>query len=199
MRLPPSSFSYEASLALALLTGVRPNFCYANVWHLFHEPEVFGKTLSESFLVEGWLVWEQAAVVAVIEHCWCESQGVLLDPSIVLLASRSQSLFYFPGIRRAQAEIEQVACEALPLVRSQGCYGIDGLEHADYQAAYQAAYGQAQRLAAAHPDPKPVVVRSAADSPQPSPSMNLVVKMVSSHDFSRVVSQSPTEESDAAR
>ncbi len=175
--------AYEASFALALATGAVANYCYANSWHAFEA--LADPDWPDVFLVEGWLVLEQTSQVTLIEHCWCERSGLILDPSLVLLVPQraSAQAHYFAGVRRERAELQTLACRDLPYVRSSGHYGPDGLEHADYRAAYDAAYGQATQLARAASPEKPVVIQPSVFPATEEARLELVVQIVSSQTF----------------
>jgi hypothetical protein len=147
--------AYELSLVVAFATGAEPNYCYTNAWHAILELPL----LQDARLVEGWIVLEQTQI-SVIEHCWCECpDGLIVDPSLVLLIRRNHPVFYFAGIRRDRSEVERLTCRELPYVRSVGSYGSDGMGHTGYRAAYQVAYEQARKLTVASSPPKSLIVQ----------------------------------------
>lgn len=172
--------SYDFSLAVALLTGAVPHFCYANAWHaLLACPD-----LQEASLVEGWIVLEQPTQVTLIEHGWCEYAGhLILDPSLVLLMKRTQPVLYVPGVCRDRAEVQRLSCADLPLVRSVGTYGPDGMGHPAYRAAYAAAHEQAMKLVEASAPPKRLIVQPCV-APQ-TDHLTLGVRVISSLDVGR--------------
>lgn len=176
-----AALSYEWSLALALSTGALANSCYANAAEALNALADW----PDASLVEGWIVLEQALQVTIIEHCWCERGDLLLDPSIVLLLPQrlSQAVRYFPGVWRGQEEMHTLACRDLPFVRSCGRYGLDGLGHPAYRAAYEAAHAQAKQVASASLPPKSLVVQPSAFPAREEERHALVVQIVSSRDF----------------
>lgn len=180
-----TEIAYEVSLAVALATGSLANYCYANAWHAYEALAEWPDLL----VVEGWIVLEQATQVTLIEHCWLErsSPSLIVDPSMVLLVPQRliHWAHYFAGIRRARAEMHQLSCRDLPYVRSSGNYGPDGLEHADYRAAYDAAYDRATQLARAASPKKPVVIQPSAAPATEEARLELVVQIVSSQAFLR--------------
>lgn len=172
---------YDLSLAMALCTQAIPNHCYANAWQTLEALAAW----PELCLVEGWMVLEQPTEITVIEHGWCEHNGLLIDPSIVLLLPKSACLavHYFPGVRRQRAELHTLATRDLPYVCSCGQYGPDGFGHPDYQAAYRGAYRLAAQFAGASSPPRPLVVQASV-TPSPNEGRRaLVVQIVSSHNF----------------
>ena len=172
--------AYEWSLAVALATGALPNYCYDNVWHAMTELE----ELTDAFLIEGWVVLEQEHSISLVEHCWCEHENRIIDPSLVLLVGREQAPTYFAGIRRDRSEIRFLTCEQLPRVRSLGSYGYDGMGHTGYRAAFGAAYKYAATCASPHGSSiKPIVVQPSRASAPKERNTRLVVQIVSSHDF----------------
>jgi hypothetical protein len=174
--------AYELSLVVAFATGAAPHYCYANVWHAIMELLL----LQDARLVEGWIVLEQQTQVSVTEHCWCECpDGLIIDPSLVLLVRRGYPIFYFSGIRHARSEVENLSCRDLPYVRSVGIYGPDGMGHADYRAAYHAAYEQARTRVAASAPPKSLIVQPSALPPAESGPGKLAMRIVSSRTFLR--------------
>ena len=171
---PP--FAYERSCLAALITGAVPHRCYANARHaLIGLPEWF----REGYLVEGWIVFETLRCVHVVEHSWCvDSWGEIIDPSIVLLLLRTQPVFFFAGIQHSWEEMQTIAGSALPLARSVGIYGEDGMGHPAYQSAYAVAHAKALALACSSTPAKEVVIE-----PCISQQGQLVVYIVSSQDF----------------
>lgn len=180
-----TEMAYELSLAVALATGAMANYCYANAWYASEALAEWPDLL----LVEGWIILEQATQVTLIEHCWLErgNPSLIMDPSMVLLVPRSlfHQVHYFAGVRRTRAEMQTVACSDLPLVRSSGSYGPDGLEHADYCAAYDAAHILATQLACAYLPAKAVVIQPAAFPETAETHSDLVVRVISSQTFLR--------------
>jgi hypothetical protein len=180
-----TEMAYELSLAVALATGVMAHYCYANAWHA---SEALAEW-SDLLLVEGWVVLEQTTQVTLIEHCWLEhgNPGRIIDPSMVLLVPRSllHQVHYFAGVRRTRAEMQTVACGDLPLVRSSGSYGPDGLEQVDYCTAYAAAHSQATQLACASSPAKTVVIQPAAFPETTEARSDLVVRVTSSQTLLR--------------
>ncbi len=156
------ALAYELSLMVAFATGAEPNYCYANAWHAILELPL----LQDAQLVEGWIVLEQPPQISVIEHCWCEyADGLIVDPSIVLLIQKGHPVFYFPGIRHDRQAVEILPCCALPYVCSVGTYGPDGMGHASYRAAYYAACKQARTRVAASSSPKSIIVQPSVLPP----------------------------------
>jgi hypothetical protein len=178
---PLPALDYELSLACALCTGAVPSYCYANAWHtleaLAQRPEVF--------LVEGWLVWEQTRQITLLEHGWCAWGDALLDPSMVLLVRQSQcsSLFYVPGVIYSWSDLQQVAYRDLPVVRSCGQFGPEGMGHPMYRAAYERARCLAMQLGEACSPPKPVVVQPSVAPSTDGEQLRLVVQFASSQDL----------------
>ena len=183
MSTTKSTLSYEYSLAVALSTGALPHACYANAYRA-------SKVLVEwpdLTLVEGWIVIEQATSVALIEHAWCEGNGLILDPSIVLLGSRSfcQAVRYIPGIRHGSAALRTLASRDLPWVRTCGRFGPDGMGHPEYRAAYDAARARAMRLASAASPAKTLGIYPSIGMKAESTPRKLAVQIVSSRVFLR--------------
>lgn len=139
----------DLSLAVALLTQARPHHCYANAWHaIVSLPDLFAQ---ESFLVEGWIVVDLPHEVCVIEHGWCvrtqQTQQQVIDPTIIwLILGNDIAVHFFPGYQHTVEAVSQLRCEQLPLVRTAGCYGPDGLGHAGYRRAYEDALALAHTL-----------------------------------------------------
>ena len=77
-----------------------------------------------------------------MEHGWIISKGRLFDPTIVLVTMPDQPITYFPGVIRTYAEMEALENEFFPHVRFED-YGEDGMQHAGYRAAYEAAKAHA--------------------------------------------------------
>ncbi len=139
----------ELSLAVALFTQARPHHCYANAWHaIVSLPDLFAQ---ESFLVEGWIVVDLPHEVCVIEHGWCvrtqQTQQQVIDPTIIwLILGNDIAVHFFPGYQHTVEAANQLRCEQLPLVRTAGDYGSDGLGHAGYRCAYKDALALAHTL-----------------------------------------------------
>ena len=143
------SRSFQAALAVSAL----PNHCFFNAWRtLMLLPELFRP---HGRLIEGWCVIEDEQQVVVNEHGWCErADGMIVDPSLILLVPPDHPVFYFPGVSRSWEETEALEGELFPHVRFDGQHGADGLGHADYRAAYEAAKAQGLALAQATTPPK---------------------------------------------
>jgi hypothetical protein len=171
---------YKLSLMVAFITDAQPNYCYANTWHAITDLAM----LQDAQLIEGWIVLEQEMRVLLIEHCWCETaDGLIVDPSIVLLFPQSQPVRYFSGIRRDQFEVKMLTCRDLPYVRSVGTYGSDGMGHTDYRAAYHAASAQASAWVSESDPPKSLIVQPSIPPRADSERVNLTVRIVSSTNF----------------
>lgn len=177
-----SAPAYDLSLVVAFATGAEPNYCYANAWHAITELPL----LQDAHLIEGWIVLEQESQVALIEHCWCKCvDGLIVDPSIVLLVRKTHPVLYFSGIQRDRAEVEKLSCHSLPYVCSVGTYGPNGMGHADYRSAYGAAYAQARTSAAAHCPQKNLIVQPSARPLAEASLKKLAVHIGSSATFLR--------------
>jgi hypothetical protein len=97
---------------------------------------------------EGWLVMPKEEEVQVIEHGWIScANGLVVDPSIVLLEEPDQYLAYFPAIEVPWADAGELSGMPLPVAHLYA--PGDELGHPDYHAAYHAALAHAQTLALA--------------------------------------------------
>lgn len=149
------------SLLLAQKMHAQPNTCFENAWHTFIlNPEVFAL----AHFIEGWLVMELGPVVGVVEHGWIElPDGGIIDPSILLIASFTDPVFYAAGVRRTWEETEALEDQIFPHVRFDGVHGDDGLLHEGYKAARDAASQLVFTRAFAHQPPKMMVFCVAQD------------------------------------
>jgi hypothetical protein len=137
---------YELSLTAALLVQARPHHCYANAWQaLLTLPELFGQ---DGLLVEGWIVVELPHEVRVIEHCWDQRGELIIDPTVVLAGNKTLSTHFFAGSLLTRAQVAQLQVAQLPLVRTAGSFGPDGLLHPGYRQAYEDALALAESLKA---------------------------------------------------
>ncbi|HEX7733979.1 MAG TPA: hypothetical protein VF458_03925 [Ktedonobacteraceae bacterium] len=139
------------SLILAGEISARPNHCYLNAWRAFiHRPDLF----HDAWFVEGWFVVALENQVSVNEHGWiARPDGRIIDPSVLLILTPDTPVFYFPGVIRTWKEAEALEGELFPQVRFDGIHGEDGLGHAAYRAARDAARRKAYVLAYAHTPP----------------------------------------------
>ncbi len=178
------AIAYDFSRALALLIGARPHECFVNAWSAFIEcADLFrGGTF-----VEGWLLIECETEVLVIEHGWLiQSNGWIVDPSIVLLVEDHQQVQFFPGVRRTWTETEALDGELFPYVRFDGRHGADGFGHPDYKAAYETAVQAATVLATSSIPPKTVAVHTAQpllEAGQNGDGLIVEVIVASAHDL----------------
>lgn len=149
------------SRRLATAINAQPFHCAINAWRaLIAFPDLFR---DGGRLVEGWFVIETAQCVVMNEHLWCElADGHIVDPSILLLVPETTPVFYFPGLRREYAETEALEGELFPHVRFEG-YGDDGLGHAGYNAAREAARRKVYALATRVRPPKGMQFLTAQD------------------------------------
>lgn len=154
------------SQKVAAAIKAQPNHCAVNAWRALIElPALFRQG---GHLVEGWAVIEEATQVAMVEHVWCcLANGLIVDPSILLLVDASTPVFYFAGLTRSYAETEALEGELFPHVRFDGEHGADGLDHPGYKAAWSAARRKTYALALARKPPKALqfqVARSREES-----------------------------------
>ncbi len=157
------------SRKVAAALKARTNHCALNAWQALIElPALFRQG---GHLVEGWFVIEEASQVALVEHVWCElANGLIVDPSVVLLVSESTPVFYFAGLRRTYAETEALEGELFPHVRFDGEHRADGLGHPGYKAAWRAARRKTYALALARKPPKALQFQRARSLEEPSAS-----------------------------
>ncbi len=155
------------SRKVAAAIGAQPNQCAVNAWRaLIETPELFRKG---GHLVEGWFVIEETARVVMVEHVWCSlANGLIVDPSVLLLVDASTPVFYFAGLTRTYAETEALEGELFPHVRFDGVHGADGLKHPGYKAAWVAARRKAYALAMARKPPKALQFQAARNLEEPS-------------------------------
>ena len=153
------TIAYDLSWGLALMIGARPHECYATAWDaLIDHPDLF----RDGSFIEGWLLIECESEVLVIEHGWCsQSDGQIVDPSIVLLVEDTRRVQFFPGVRRTWAETEALDGEMFPHVRFDEEHGEDGMGHLDYKAAYELAVQAATDLATSSIPPKTLTIQTA--------------------------------------
>jgi hypothetical protein len=133
----------ETSLFVAASIAAEPNACWGNAWDaLVDFPDFF---LGGAY-IEGWLVIETETEIHIIEHGWCHmADRCVVDPTIVFLAGDWRTACYFAGYRLSSCQVAQIATGRtipLPVVRNSG-YRENGLEHADYRCAYEAARKEA--------------------------------------------------------
>jgi hypothetical protein len=154
------------SRKVATTIGARPNHCATNAWRALIEcPDLFREG---GHLVEGWFVIEEAAQVTLVEHVWCcLANGLIVDPSVLLLVEESTPVFYFPGVMRTSVETEALEGAFFPHVRFDGRHGDDGLGHPGYKAARAAARRKAYTRALARKPPKALQFLSARDGEAP--------------------------------
>lgn len=156
--------AFARSLSLALAIGAEPNTCFDNVLRMFKD---FPEIVAEGRMVEGWYVVDLDDEVVVNEHGWCElADGRIIDPTVVLLLSPSQPVYYFPGVQRSWQEVHDLVQKDdvfFPYVRCEGTYGEDGLQHPVYRAAHEAARQKAFSLARGTQPPKVITFLSAQD------------------------------------
>jgi hypothetical protein len=156
------------SRKVAAAIGAQKNHCAANAWRALIEfPELFRRG---GHLVEGWFVIEEEGQVTLVEHVWCElANGLIVDPSVLLLVPETTPVFYFPGLTRDYAETEALEGELFPHVRFDGLHGDDGLGHPGYMAARSAARRKAYALALARKPPKAMQFLTARDPKEAHP------------------------------
>lgn len=136
-----SEDDYTLSLLLSMQTGAIWGHCYENAYPLFFAiPTLFEP---HGLFVEGWVVFEDASRVVLMEHGWLMSGEHIVDPTMVLTVDFGQPVYYFPGVFRARAELEALENEFFPHVHFSG-YGDDGMKHPGYRAAYDAAQQKAR-------------------------------------------------------
>lgn len=157
------------SRKVAAAIKAQPNHCAVNAWRaLIEVPTLFRQG---GHLVEGWCVIEEATQVALVEHVWCElANGLIVDPSVLLLVSENTPVFYFAGLTRSYAETEALEGALFPHVRFDGVHGDDGLGHPGYQAAWRAARRKTYTLALACKPPKALQFQRARRLDNPSAS-----------------------------
>ncbi|GHP00642.1 hypothetical protein KSF_106890 [Reticulibacter mediterranei] len=135
-----SEDEYTLSFLIAVQFGAVWGHCYENTYPLvFALPALFDP---HGLFVEGWMVFEDADRVVLMEHGWLMSGEQIVDPTIVLAVEIGQPVYYFPGVFRARAELEALENEFFPHVRFSE-YGADGMGHPGYRAAYEAAHHKA--------------------------------------------------------
>jgi hypothetical protein len=138
-----SEDDYALSFLISAQAGAVWGHCYENAYPLFFAiPTLFEP---HGLFVEGWIVFEDAGRVVLMEHGWLVSGERIVDPTIVLAVEFGQPVYYFPGVFRARAELEALENEFFPHVRFSD-YGDDGMQHAGYRAAYEAAQQKAREL-----------------------------------------------------
>jgi hypothetical protein len=141
MKNPKTLTTYELSLYVAQLSGAQPNHCFHAAW------EAIINFVSDGSYVEGWIVLEIDDEIEVIEHAWCTfSDGTIVDPAMVLVVGPEVPMLYFTGIEYTREEALSFEDEWLPRVRFTQ-YGDDGMDHADYKAAYDNALARAEERA----------------------------------------------------
>ena len=134
---------YGLSVLIAMHIRAIWGHCYENAYSTFFAfPELFEP---DGLFVEGWIVFEEANDVVLMEHSWLVCGNRIIDPTIVLAVDPHQPVSYFPGVCRAQAELEALDGEFFPHVRFEE-YGKDGMGHPDYRAAYEAAQEATNKL-----------------------------------------------------
>ncbi len=155
------------SRQVAAAIEAQPNQCAVNAWRTLIEfPEFFREG---GHLVEGWFVIEEVAWVVMVEHVWCSIiNGLIVDPSVLLLVDASTPVFYFAGLTRTYAETEALEGALFPHVRFDGAHGADGLGHPGYKAAWVAARRKAYALAMARKPPKALQFQAARSLEEPS-------------------------------
>src|SRR5581483_8973289 len=106
--------TYDFSCLVAFLVGSQPNSCLKDAWEaLINLPHWF----HHGRYVEGWIVIEVASEVLVIEHAWCLlPDGKVVDPAIIFLIDRQQSVMYVPGVTYSWEETLAFEGELLPRV-----------------------------------------------------------------------------------
>ena len=152
--LPPTSGQEQSlhacldlpvSLLLAREIRAQPNQCYANTWRAFvHRPDLF----HNAWFIEGWFVVAIEDQIALNEHSWISMPGSgIVDPSVLLIVPPGTPVFYFPGVARTWDETVALEGELFPQVCFDGQHGDDGLRHAGYHAAREAARRKVYALA----------------------------------------------------
>jgi hypothetical protein len=136
--------NHTLSFLIAMQIGAVFGHCYENAYPAFFAcPALFEP---DGLFVEGWIVFEESNQVILMEHGWLLSNnGRIIDPTIALAIAPGQPVYYFPGVVRTRAELETLENEFFPHVRFES-YGDDGMGHADYHAAYEAAQEKAKFL-----------------------------------------------------
>jgi hypothetical protein len=138
------ALDYVLSLLIAMQTGAVWGRCYDNAYGAFLGlPELF---FPHGTFIEGWIVFEDAGRIALMEHGWLVRGGQsIIDPTIVLVTEPAQPVYYFPGVARSWAEAEALENQLFPHVRFSD-FGEDGMGHPGYKAAYTAALRRARAL-----------------------------------------------------
>lgn len=158
--LAASDVQAAYSWAVAFAIEALPNRCYRNAWNaLIQLPDLF----VQGHYVEGWVVFEETNRVVVVEQSWCTlPDGLIVDPSLILLLSPGQCVHYFAGMALNRKQTRALEGASLPHVCYDGQYGADGMGHAAYKAAYQAALHAASCKAALSSPPKEISLQKAA-------------------------------------
>lgn len=132
------------SMMLGICTGTEPYRCWRNAVVALLSCATL---LEEPQYVEGWIVLPRTTTITIIEHGWIASGSHIFDPSIWLVESRAQPVFYFAGFSLSATEVPQrLHGKILPTVCNSD-YGKDGLLHPGYKNAYQQAWQCAQEQA----------------------------------------------------
>lgn len=140
-----SHLDYDLSVQVAGLIHAHKNQCWRNARiALLHLPGLF---LFARY-TEGWLVVPDIHEIQIVEHGWMQNgRDRIVDPSVVLLAPKEQSLEYFAGVSVSWFHMREIPLEwPLPLIHLASPRG-DGLDHPEYKAAYDAALARAEQLA----------------------------------------------------
>lgn len=172
--------AYDSSLKAALAIGAQPNTCFDNVLDLFlvYFPDVF---VSYGSFVEGWYVVDLDDEVVINEHGWIEMPGgKIIDPTVTLLVSPEQPVYYFPGVERSWREVKDIVQKRdvwFPYVRAVGTYGPDGLGHPAYKAAHDAATEKVFSLANASQPSKKMTFLTAQDLSDDQRDMGMSVQV----------------------
>ena len=154
---------YPLSLLIALQTGARSGHCYESAYPAFFAcPDLF---YPNGKFVEGWVVFEDASRVVLLEHGWLVAGKRIIDVTLVLQLAPCQPVHYFPGVVRSWAETDALNNELFPHVRFS-TYGEDGMKHPGYLAAYEAASRKARELMA--PGNELIEVRATDSASQES-------------------------------
>jgi hypothetical protein len=153
---------YALSVLVAASIGAEPLRCWRNaVLAMLEFPGLF----ASGAYVEGWIVVPREQGITIIEHGWCTSpEAGIVDPSIVLIEDRDQSVIYFPGFELSGERLSQrIAGKTVPLVCNSR-YGRDGMRHQGYKQSYEKARQYARNLARERHLPRTAITVNTRDS-----------------------------------
>jgi hypothetical protein len=140
-------YDLPCSLLIAQCVQAQPYRCWRNAaLAVLLLPELFADGGS---YVEGWIMLPKEQSIVIAEHGWCQlADGRIIDPSILLVERADQPIAYFPGLILSWEQVcQQVPGSRLPL-SSLLADRSDGMQHEDYQQAYEQAWKFARLQAA---------------------------------------------------